>query len=120
MAGKTRVTPGQVQTEVMVEQFRKNRHVKRVHSTCSDFDRERNSIEASANLGHDGRVFVRYLETGLARGRSLNEEFDGRKAESGAGVQSCIDRRNRKGIKAAKPLAISPEPLPPRPMKNAT
>ncbi|WP_079566771.1 hypothetical protein [Bradyrhizobium erythrophlei] len=111
MAGKTRVTPGQVQTEVIVEQFRKNRHVKRVHSTCSDFDREWNSIEASANLGHHGRVFVRYLETGLARGRSLNEEFDGREAESDADVQSCIDRRNRKGIKAANPLAICAERL---------
>ena len=62
MAGKTRGAPGQVQTEVMVEQFRKNRHVKRVHSTCSDFDRERN----------DDGILILDPSTGLVKSGGKN------------------------------------------------
>src|SRR5438445_5485896 len=75
------------------------------------FDRERNSIQFSADICYDGRFRIADVQTGAARYRALHEQLGCRKLLNSRRGEPWDVRRIRKRIQSVDVLTLNPESL---------
>src|SRR5690606_41794744 len=95
MAGKGGAPPVPIEAQILVQEIRSRRDAMTASSSSSELDRERKSLEPSADAGHDRSTLVGQLEAAAGGSSALHEQLHGRKRSHVHGCQAGVRLRAR-------------------------